>query len=175
MCEITQGYTKPFCRSIGGLQTLYIYNLTNRATLELSENEDEVEAITLKSGKYAYPIELEQDLSSATENEVGSRETGTFYVEQAIAIMLNDNRKETRNFINLMGRSTSLGVIGKDTQGIYRHYGLIGGLQLNEGSSTSGAGKADRNGSELTLSGTETLLAPEIEAALVTALLAPES
>lgn len=175
MCEIITGYTKPTCRSVGGLRRLVIYNLINRATITLTENDDEVTALTLNSGKFGYTIELEQDLSSATENEVGSRETGTFFVEQALAVILNDNRKETRNFVNAMGKSTSLGVCGLDNQGVWRHYGVIGGLTLNEGTTGSGTAKGDRNGSELTLSGTETELAPEIAAALVEAILEPES
>jgi len=175
-CEILTGYTKPDCRSTGGIKQIVVYTLKNRTdggTLTYADGE--ITDITLASGKYAYSFGLEQDLSSFVETLVGSRENNTFNVTQAGTIILNDNRKETRNLINLMGRSTGIGVIGEDQDGVWRHYGLIGGMTLNEGEVGSGAARGDRNGSSLTLAATENELAPTIEAALVTALLAPES
>jgi hypothetical protein len=175
-CELIAGYNKPQCRSTGGIKQIVVYPLKNRTTGGTLEYEDgEITALTLASGKYAYPFELEQDLSSFVETPTGSRENNTFFVEQAGTIILNDNRKETRNLINLMGRSTGLGVIGEDQDGVWRHYGLIGGMTLDEGEVGSGTARGDRNGSSLTLNATENELAPEIAANIVTALLAPES
>jgi hypothetical protein len=175
MCEIVTGYTKPTCRTIGGLKRIVVYNLGNRVSYAPNEDESVVNALTLAAGKYAYPFDLEQDLSGADENEVGSRAEGTFYVEQMIEIILNDNRKETRNIINSLGNSYALGIIGLDAQNVWRHYGIEGGLALESGTSSTGRVKGDRNGSTLSFTGTERLLAPEIAASIVNSLLAPAS
>lgn len=170
-CEITSGYTKPNCRQTGGVQKFYLYTLANRASYTLSANEDEITALSLDSGKYAYEFAVEQDLSMVEETPTGSRENGTFYIEQVATIILNDNRKETRNLINVMGRSSGVGVIYQDQEGVYRHAGLIGGMVLNEGTVGTGAAKGDRNGSTLTLNAQEKFLAPEISSTIVNSLL----
>lgn len=170
-CEITTGYSKPSCRQIGGVKKFYIYTLANRADYTVSETDDEVTALSLAAGKYAYEVDVEQGLSMVEETPTGSRENGTFFIAQVGTIVLNDNRKETRNLINVMGRSTGVGLIYLDEVGVYRHAGLERGLQLNEGTAGTGTAKGDRNGSTLTLSGEEEFLAPEISASIVNALL----
>src|SRR5690606_6518500 len=109
MCELTAGYTKPNCRDVGGIKRIFVYNLHNRESIEYADGE--ITAIALADGKYAYEFKLEQDLSSVVETPTGSRENNTFFIDQSGAIILNDNRKETRNQINLMGKSAGLGVI----------------------------------------------------------------
>jgi hypothetical protein len=174
MCEILNGYNRPLCKSTGGIDKVVFYNLQNRDTYTTDANECEVLTLSLTAGKYGYMYDLEPQLSTAEDNGTGSRENQTFFVEQMLEMVLNDNRKETRNSINALGRSTTLGAIVRDQDGVWRHFGLEYGLTLESAAAVLGRAMGDRNGSTLTFVGQEKFLAPEIAGSLVTAILAPD-
>jgi hypothetical protein len=176
MCEITEGLTLPLCRNVGGISQVALYNLQNRDSYVISDEGDLISGttgITMVSGKTAYIVNLEKDLSSFTETEVGNPETGTFYIEQSLNLVINDNRRATRNFIMMLGNSTTIGAIVLDNQGVWRHAGLVAGLSLTAGETTTGVLKGDRNGSNITLTGTEVRLAPDVDSDTVTAITTP--
>jgi hypothetical protein len=174
MCEVISGYNRPLCKSTGGIDKVVVYNLQNRDAYTINADETEVTALSLVAGKYGYMIDLEPQLSTAEDNGTGSRENQTWFVDQMVEMVLNDNRKETRNFINTLGRSTTLGMIVRDQDGVWRHFGLEYGLTMESTASVLGRAMGDRNGSTNTFVGQEKYLAPEIAAGLVTAILAPD-
>jgi hypothetical protein len=109
------------------------------------------------------------------ENPIGSRENGTFRVEQEAMIVLNDAKKETRTLINLLAKNR-LAVIAALNNGDFVLLGKERGLMLGDGAGGSGTSKEDRNGFEsLPFSGTERELAPVVDPDIIAALLVPAS
>jgi hypothetical protein len=174
MCEVLNGYNRPLCKSTGGIDKVVFYNLQNRASYTVDADECEVLTLVLESGKYGYMFDLEPQLSTAEDNGTGSRENQTFFVSQMLELILNDNRKETRNTINALSRSTTLGAIVRDQDGVWRHFGLEYGLTMETAAAVLGRAMGDRNGSTLTFVGQEKLLSPEISPSVVTSILAPD-
>lgn len=169
MCELTTGYTKPNCRSVGGVLKYIVYNLENRDSVTVTNNE--ITAIAMTSGKQAFQLLVESELCNATETAPSTRET-TFYAQEA-TVVLTEQTKDTVNLNALLSKGF-FGVIVFYESGLVRHFGLYKGMIANI-ADTSGTALGDRNGSDITFSVNETVTAPTIEPALAEALLVAAS
>lgn len=172
MCEITTGYTKPNCRSVGGIRKFIIYNLENRASYTRAANA--ITAITMDSGKAAFSFDVEMELSNAIETGTGSRPDFTYFYAQAATMILTDKTQANIDLLALLGQGR-LGVIAIYESGINRHFGLVNGLMVDTETDDSGTEYGNRNGHEVAMSGKETQKAPTISTNLAEALLVPAS
>lgn len=166
-CKITKGRTEPCKNSIGGLRMAYFINyvqdaftITNGEATALSAEVDAV-----------YPFELRSDSNILSESLVSDRNTGVTTNTQTLTLALKKQDSETALEVDLIAYGHPI-VVVKDANDQYRVVGLRDGLDLTASDITTGGARADFNGYNLTLTGIEATLAPYLDTATVTALLA---
>lgn len=166
-CALTQGYTFDCKDNIGGLEAVWFINWNDVSAI--TEASGTVTAITKSSGKVFYKYQLVKNTASFTENIQGSIENGTVNFDQQLVIVINKTQVNMRNEILLLSRNNMMAVV-KDRNGRYWLAGRYSGLDLLSGSGTSGTTATDRNGYNLTFSGAEKELAPEVASAVIATL-----
>lgn len=174
MCELTSGINGINCDEAGGVDTWYMFPRFDSAgdtTIDtLTIVDGEVTALTLVSGKNAFPVTVEQETSSATDTAIGERANGSYAREQASALMLHGNTKEMIVSIEQLAKGRTC-LIAKLNDGTYElFYSQFGAKCLDE--RATGTSFEDMNGTTLNFSGRETYKAPKIDSAIVLALLA---
>ena len=170
MCELTTGYTKQNCASVGGIKSITIYNMENRASYVESGNE--ITAITMESGKQAFTFSLDQQSASFTETQTRSRENNSLFYEIAGQIMIKDDEDATRDLLALIGGGV-IGVIAEKESGKYVHYGVVNGLTVGTSEIVTGQNYEDMNGATINVVGREVAIAPYLDASVVTSILTP--
>lgn len=167
-CELTQGFNDRECNaSKGGIKSVILYRLADRTALTVVDNE-----VTDLEATAVYQYKLNRNLSSATYPSRGA-DTGAVWTEQALNIVLNTDTKELRNEIHLIAQNKELGAIVEKADGTYVHLGLRDGLAMLDGTEWgTGVARADRNGGTIVLVGQENDAVPDVQASVVTALLA---
>ena len=168
MCEIISGYTKPVCKTIGGIDYFIIYNMENRDSYTRVNNE--VTALSLTAGKYGYKFKTDKELTSVGEVGTGNRENNTYFYAQNGTLILLDKTEANLDMLALLGQST-LGVIAVYESGLVRHFGFLNGMVVDTQTDASGTLYEDRNGHELAFSGKEKQIAPVMDLSIATALL----
>lgn len=166
-CALTQGYTFDCKDNIGGLEAVWFINWNN--VTAITEASGVVTAITKTAGKVFYKYQLVKNTASFTENIQGSIENGTVNFDQQLVIVINKTQVNMRNEILLLSQNNMMAVV-KDRNGRYWLAGHYGGLDLLSGSGTSGTTATDRNGYNLTFSGSEKELAPEVSSSIIASL-----
>lgn len=166
-CALTQGYTFDCKDNIGGLEAVWFINWND--VTAITEASGTVTAITKAAGKVFYKYQLVKNTASFTENIQGSIENGTVNFDQQLVIVINKTQVNMRNEILLLSRNNMMAVV-KDRNGRYWLAGRYSGLDLLSGSGTSGTTATDRNGYNLTFSGAEKELAPEVASAVIATL-----
>ena len=167
-CALTQNYVLDCRDSLGGLKAVLFIEAGNIATT--TEALGVVTAITLEAGKVFYKYDLIKETSSFTETVTASVQNGTVFYGQELTVILNKLQANTRNEILLLAQN-SLVAIAEDRNGKYWMLGKEGGLDMTAGTSASGVATGDRSGYELTFSGQEKALAPEVSSSIIAALL----
>jgi hypothetical protein len=168
MCELTAGYTKQNCRSVGGVKRFIVYNLENRFSYTRTANA--ITGIVMKNGKQAWDFQVEMELSNAIQTGTGSRADGTYFYAQAIQMILTDKTQAGIDLMALLGQGR-LGVIAFYENGINRHFGLLNGMMVDTDADDSGTELGNRNGNTVALSGREVSTAPTISDALAEQIL----
>ena len=166
-CALTQGYTFDCKDNIGGLEAVWFISWND--VTAITEASGTVTAITKAAGKVFYKYQLVKNTASFTENIQGSIENGTVNFDQQLVIVINKTQVNMRNEILLLSRNNMMAVV-KDRNGRYWLAGRYAGLDLLSGSGTSGTAATDRNGYNLTFSGAEKELAPEVASAVIATL-----
>lgn len=166
-CALTQGYTFDCKDNIGGLEAVWFINWND--VTAITEASGTVTAITKSAGKVFYKYQLVKNTASFTENIQGSIENGTVNFDQQLVIVINKTQVNMRNEILLLSRNNMMAVV-KDRNGRYWLAGRYSGLDLLSGSGTSGTTATDRNGYNLTFSGAEKELSPEVASAVIATL-----
>jgi hypothetical protein len=157
-CEdISDGYELK-CRRIGGVHYAIFFQLEHIEDVTIVDGE--VTAIDVKSGERGWKIAFEEETSTFEFPPLGSRENGTYRVEQNLTVVLNDSERETRNLVNVLAQHR-LFVLVVENDGKASVAGLERGLMLADGAGGTGTSKEDRNGFEsLPFTGTERGLPP---------------
>jgi len=168
MCELTAGYTKGNCRSVGGVKRFIMYNLENRFSYTRTANA--ITGIVMKNGKMAYDFQVEMELSNAIQTGTGSRADGTFFYAQAVQMIFADKTQDGIDLLELLNKGR-LGVIAFYENGLNRHFGLINGMMVDTDTDDSGTELGNRNGNTVAMSGKEVLTAPTISTALAEQIL----
>jgi hypothetical protein len=168
-CALTQGYTLDCKESIGGIKAVWFIALGD--VTAATEVSGVVTAITKAAGKVFYKYQLVKNSSALTENVNANVQNGTVFYAQELAIVLNKMQANTRNEILLLAKNNLIAVV-QDANDKYWLLGKDNGLDLSAGSSATGTAQADRNGYNLTFSGGEKALAPEVASGIIAGLTA---
>ena len=168
-CALTQGYTLDCKDSIGGIKAVWFIAVGDVASV--TEASGIVSAITKASGKVFYKYQLVKNSSALTENVNANVQNGTVFYAQELAIVLNKMQANTRNEILLLAKNNLMAVV-QDANDKYWLLGRQNGLDLSAGSSATGTAQADRNGYNLTFTGGEKELAPEVTSGIIAGLTA---
>ena len=166
-CNITRGRLEPCKNNVGGLKMAYAINyvpdaftVTNGVASAISVAVDAV-----------YPFELRSDSNTLVESLVADRNNGTKVNTQTLTIALKKQDSETALQVDLMAEGRPIFIV-RDNNNRYRIVGLSDGMDLSGSDITSGGARGDFNGYNLTFTATEGELAPYLDEATVTALLA---
>lgn len=163
--DISEGYSLK-CRRLGGAFYAILFQLEHIEDVTIVDGE--VTGITVANGERGWKIEFEEETSMFEFNPIGSRENGTYRVEENLTIVLNDSERETRNLVNVLANNRIFAIV-VENDGKASVAGLERGLMLADGTGGTGTTKEDRNGFEtLPFTGTERFLPPVLSAALLT-------
>jgi hypothetical protein len=175
MCELIAAINGINCDEAGGVDTWYAFSrfdsagVSNIDTLTIAAGA--VTTLTLSAGKYAYPINVEQETSSANDTGIGERANGSYAREQSAVLMLHGNTAEMIVSIEQMAQGRTC-LIAKLNDGSYELFFSKYGAKLLDDRAT-GTAFEDMNGTTLNFAGKETYKAPKIDSADVLALLEP--
>lgn len=170
MCiDITAGRAKDCRDGVGGLEIAYVAQLGHKNTLTATA-EGIIDVFTLSTGEQFYPVDLKRELSSFNLVTTGSSENGTVFEAQTANIILNKGDVATRNFLREIA-TNFLMVIVKDRLGIYWLLGESNGLEVETGDKMSGVAMGDRNGLDITMTGSESILARSVDSTLIATLI----
>ena len=171
-CEITSGYNK-VCDSPGGVDTFYAFAVkdstgaSNYATF--TQANGEVTALTLVTGKFAFPFNVEMETASFTDTGAGERTAGAYSRTQAGTAMLHGNTAAMITDIEAMGKGRHA-IIAKMNDGTYEIFFMENGAKVTDERAT-GTAYEDMNGTTLTFAGKEKTKACKISSTIVLALL----
>lgn len=165
-CILTQGFTLD-CREQGGLSKLYLasYSSISGST----EATGEVTAIDLAVGENFYEYELIQETAGWTETITVSEENHSHMFEQELTFFIPNKSASKRNEILLLARANVVAIV-EENDGTLFFLGKDRGLILG-GDGVSGTSYEDRNGYELSLSGTQREPAPTVAPTIIAGLL----
>jgi hypothetical protein len=167
-CALTQGYTLDCKDSLGGLKSVLFIESENVSVA--TEAAGVVTDISLAVGKYFYKYELVKETSMFMETVTASIQNGTIFYAQELTIVLNKLQANTRNEILLLAKNNLVAIV-EDKNGKYWYLGQDGGLDITGGTAGSGTAAGDRSGYELTFSGQEKELAPEVLDSIISGLI----
>lgn len=170
MCELTSGHVKQNCPSVGGVKSVVVYNMENRASY--TESSGVISAISMNSGKQAWRIKPDMASIEFTETATRSRENNSLFYAVGGSITLKDNTTATRELIDLMAKGF-LGAIVEFEDGTNLHYGLVNGVTTETAEIVKGKNFEDLNGVTINMVGKETTIAPSIADNDITGILTP--
>lgn len=176
MCELTSGYNK-VCDTQGGVETWYLFSVkdstgaSNIDTFTFANGQ--VSALTLVTGKYAYPFNVEMETSTFTDKAIGERANGAYAREQSATVVLHGNTASMITMIEELSQ-TRVGAIAKCNDGTYELLFIENGAKCIDERAV-GTKYEDMNGNTLTFTGKEKNKACKISSVIVEALLEPAS
>ena len=162
-CTLTSGRTEPCRDAIGGIKAIYLLDyLEDAFTISAGE------ATAIDGTVEVFKYDLLADGNTFVETFTADQNNGTSIYEQVLTVALKKQDLESANELALIVKSRPLAVI-KFRDGRHVIQGVSDGT-VATGDVQSGGAKADFNGYNLTLTSTEVLPAPTLDAATVTAL-----
>lgn len=171
-CVLTSSRTLACRDSVGGIKTIYITELDNKATLTATAGD--ITAFTLDTGKQFWQYDLIKETAEYEEKITPSSENGTIFYETELKLMLHKNSVTTRNELKLIAQNRLM-IIILDRNGSYWLMGESNGADLVPSSSKSGKAMGDFNGYELVFSAKEAEPMQTVSSGLIPTLIAPAS
>jgi hypothetical protein len=155
-CDITHGRLEQCKDVVGGLQAIYILNyglFDPIADVTYVGTTDEISTITLPASTNVYKFELKGTNSFET-TITSSRENGTTFFEQVLAVSLKKQDVQTHKEIKLLtyGRPN---IIVRTNANQFFIAGLARGMDVTAGTIGNGTALGDMNGYSLTFTGQE--------------------
>jgi hypothetical protein len=155
-CDITHGRLEQCKDIVGGLQAIYVLNyglFDPIADVQYVGTSDEISQITLPASTNVYKFELKGTNSFET-TITSSRENGTTFFEQVLAITLKKQDVVTHKEIKLLtyGRPN---IIVRTNANQFFIAGLTRGMDVTAGTIGNGTALGDMNGYSLTFTGQE--------------------
>jgi hypothetical protein len=156
-CDITHGRLEQCKDIVGGLQAIYVLNFGEfdpTTDVTYTAGTDEISAIALTTaGTPIYKFELKGTNSFET-TITSSRENGTTFFEQVLAITLKKQDVQTHKEVKLLtyGRPN---IIVRTNANQYFIAGLERGMDVTAGTIGNGTNLGDMSGYSLTFTGQE--------------------
>ena len=157
-CEITSGYTKASCASVGGYKSV---TFIPHSGIELTVVSNLVDSYTQTLDAFKFTPDVASGM--ADENATGSRENNTNIYEQNVMIMLKENSTATIQKRDALCTGYWMAIV-EDNNGLYRVYGWKNGLFNGSSTTKTGQALADMAGSTINIASTEQVSAPFISA-----------
>jgi hypothetical protein len=157
-CDITHGRLEQCKDVIGGLNAIFVlnYGLYDATTdVTYAGTTDEITAIALPASTPVYKFELKGTNSFET-TITSSRENGTTFFEQVLAVTLKKQDVQTHKEVKLLtyGRPN---IIVRTNANQYFIAGLERGMDVTAGTIGNGTALGDMNGYSLTFTGQEAI------------------
>jgi hypothetical protein len=156
-CDITHGRLEQCKDVVGGLQAIYILNYGEfdpTTDVTYAGTTDEITAIALTTAATPiYKFELKGTNSFET-TITSSRENGTTFFEQVLAVTLKKQDVQTHKEVKLLtyGRPN---IIVRTNANQFFIAGLVRGMDVTAGTIGNGTALGDMNGYSLTFTGQE--------------------
>lgn len=167
-CALTQDYSFGCDFGAGGVyKDCYIIELENVSSL--NESSGTITTVTKGSGKIFRKYQLVKETASFDETIAGNQQNGTIFYDQKGVIIINKQNVQVRNEIILLAKNR-LVIIARDNNGAWKLYGREQGLQLLDGSITTGTAWTDRNGYTLNFTSKEREPAPFVDESVIATL-----
>jgi len=155
-CVITSGRKVPCKSAFGGIKSVYFCNYGDMATTTISTSgatTGQVTAIAMASGKLFFEYKVKGN-SSLTTTITSSRDNGTTFYTQTLALTLPYLDIETQQEIQLLAVSRPQMIV-EDYYGNKFLCGFENGMDLTGGTIVTGAAAGDLSGFTLTMEGME--------------------
>jgi hypothetical protein len=165
-CDITAGRLRACKQNLGGLGSLYLFNLVQNPFTYANGIVTAINPLLTEVFEY----ELEGDGNNVVETLTPDRNTGTTVNTQVITTVLKKIDATSSAQMNLLAYGYPMAVV-RDRNGIYHAIGIDDGIDFVVAQSTGGA-KAELNGYTLTGTSTTGSLSPKLDTATVAAFLA---
>jgi hypothetical protein len=152
-CDISLGRLEPCKDSNGGLKAVYIVNWgdVTSVTYGSGDQTDAIDAVNGTPNAYRYEL---KGTSSFTQTITSSRENGTTFFQQELALTLKKLSIVDHKQIKLLSYGRPQ-VIVEDNNGNLFYCGLEHGMDVTGGTIVTGAAMGDLSGYTLTLTGME--------------------
>lgn len=170
-CSLTSDYSFNCDFGAGGVyKDMYLIELENLdATTPYTESSGTITAITKVATKVFRKYQLVKETASFDETIAGNIQNGTIFYDQKGVIIINKQNVQVRNEIILLAKNR-LVMIARDNNGAWKMYGREQGMQLLDGSITTGTAWTDRNGYTLNFSSKEREPAPFVQESVIATL-----
>jgi hypothetical protein len=168
-CVLTSGYQLDCADSIGGIKTIYVTELGNKASITAASGV--ITAFTLTSGKKFFVYELQKETSNLVENITRNEVNGTTFYEQVLQFTVRKMQASLRNEIKLLAQNRLM-IIVLDRNGKYWLLGENNGCEMTNSTGATGTAMGDFNGYTLNFRGAEENPAQEVAANLIAGLTA---
>lgn len=149
-CAITGGYTIDCLDNVGGNKNVYIIAFNDVDSV--TESSGLVTAITKKTGKRFYKIEIPQGVAEGTDGGAPNQENGSIYFTHSVSFPINRRNATIRNYVLALAKGKVM-IVMEELNGEYKLYGSEFGMYSVESNGTSGIKPEDRNGYNLKFEG----------------------
>ena len=155
-CDITHGRLEQCKDIVGGLQAIYVLNFGDYdpiTDVTYTLGTDEISAIALPAATPIYKFELKGTNSFET-TITSSRENGTTFFEQVLAVTLKKQDVQTHKEVKLLTYARP-NIIVRTNANQFFIAGLARGMDVTAGTIGNGTALGDMNGYSLTFTGQE--------------------
>lgn len=167
-CAITSGFALDCKDVVGGIKNLYIAPLSSVTTVTANAS-GYVTAITKSGLFYKYEL-MPRGANSFTENIQADPATGSVAYEPTINVVFSKLAQGNTNKFDLLAKNR-MAIIVETKDGSFFLAGQYNGMEVNGGTAASGAAMNEFNGYNLTFSGMEKAMSPEVSPSIIAALL----
>ena len=155
-CDITHGRLEQCKDIVGGLQAIYVLNYGDYdpiTDVTYTLGTDEISAIALPAATPIYKFEL-KGTNSVETTITSSRENGTTFFEQVLAVTLKKQDVQTHKEVKLLTYARP-NIIVRTNANQFFIAGLARGMDVTAGTIGNGTALGDMNGYSLTFTGQE--------------------
>lgn len=174
-CPIVSGVTKACRDSKGGLTTIYVTEHSNLVQSSITQASGIITNVAtfLSAGKKFWTIEVEMNVGNELETINSDRPTGTLSFTQALNFYIPKKQASVAQWVMTLAQN-DLAFIVLDKNGYYRLLGQKYGMGMDASTAPSGTNMTgEQSGYVLSFTGEEPVLANEMSASLVAAVLIP--
>ena len=171
---LTAAISKSCDNSLGGIKRMFIANWENVSSY--TETAGEITAITMAGGAKFYEFAFNKNTSNAEETIAVDFAAGNSLVTQTVNLILTRRDKLKREaIVKLASGQQRLAIIFQDSNGLYWFQGLTDGAYLTGLAGGTGVNKTDRNSYDLTFTAEEPKPMPEVDDAIIAAIITAAS